>query len=58
MKKSDDTLSAKDMAETIESVSYPSITQWSVVYDIENLELDFYFQRQFENPLEFSIKNN
>lgn len=56
MKKSNNTLSTQDMANALESVSYPSITQWSIVYDIENLELDFYFQRQFENPLKFSIE--
>lgn len=56
MKKSNDTLSADDMADAMESVSYEDETQWSVVYDIENLELDFYYQRQFENPLEFSIE--
>lgn len=56
MKKSDDILSTQDMANALEGVSYPSITQWSIVYDIENLELDFYFQRQFENPLSFSIE--
>lgn len=57
MEKSNNTLSTQEMADAMESVSYPSITQWSVVYDIENLELDFYFQRQFENPIEFSIEN-
>lgn len=57
MKKSEDTLSTDDMADCMESVSYPSITQWSVVYDIENLELDFYFQRQFDNPLTFAVEN-
>ena len=57
MKKNNDTLSLQDMAEALYSVSYQNETQWSIVYDIENLELDFYFQRQFENPLEFSIEN-
>ncbi len=55
MKKGDDILSTQDMADAMESVSYQGETQWSIVYDMENLELDFYFQRQFENPLEFSI---
>lgn len=57
MKKSDDTLSTQNMAEDLESVSYQDETQWSIVYDIENLKFDFYFQRQFENPLKFSIEN-
>lgn len=57
MKKRDDTLSTKDMANAMESVSYENETQWSIVYDIEKLELDFYFQRQFDNPFEFSIEN-
>lgn len=57
LKKSNDTLSTDDMADAMESVSYEDETQWSIVYDIENLELDFYLQRQFENPLEFSIEN-
>ncbi|MBQ7964683.1 MAG: linear amide C-N hydrolase [Ruminococcus sp.] len=57
MKKSDSTLTTDDMADCMESVSYPNITQWSVVYDIENLELDFYFQRQFDSPLTFAVEN-
>lgn len=57
MKKSDSTLTTDDMADCMESVSYPIITQWSVVYDIENLELDFYFQRQFDSPLTFAVEN-
>lgn len=57
MKKSEDTLSTDDMADCMESVSYPDNTQWSIVYDMENLELDFYFQRQFDNPLTFSVEN-
>ncbi len=57
MKKSKDTLTTDDMADCMESVSYSGITQWSVVYDIENLELQFYFQRQFDNPLTFTVEN-
>ena len=57
MKKSNDTLSLQDMAEAMENVSYEDETQWSIVYDMKNLELDFYYQRQFDNPLEFSIEN-
>ncbi|MEE1154574.1 MAG: C45 family peptidase [Acutalibacteraceae bacterium] len=57
IKKSNNTLSTQDIAKALESVSYQDETQWSIVYDIENLELDFYFQRQFENPFEFSIEN-
>lgn len=57
MKISNNTLSTQDMADAMESVSYEDETQWSIVYNMENLELDFYFQRQFEKPLEFSIEN-
>ena len=57
MKKSEDNLSTDDMANCMESVSYEGQTQWSVIYDIEELKLDFYFQRQFDNPLTFSIEN-
>lgn len=57
MKKSEETLSTDEMADCMESVSYENETQWSVVYDIENLELDFYFQRQFDSPLTFSVEN-
>ncbi|MEE1219750.1 MAG: C45 family peptidase [Ruminococcus sp.] len=57
IKKSNDTLSTQDMADAMESVSYSDTTQWSIVYDMENLKLDFYFKRQFDNPLEFSIEN-
>ncbi len=57
MEKSEDTLSRKDMAQCMSDVSYPGQTQWSIVYDIENLELDFYFQRQFDAPITYSIEN-
>lgn len=57
MKKSEETLTTDDMADCMESVSYENNTQWSVVYNIESLELDFYFQRQFDSPLTFSIEN-
>ncbi len=57
MEMSSDTLSRGDMADAMESVSYPFETQWSVVYDIQKLELDFYFQRQYDNSLTFSIEN-
>ncbi len=57
MEKSEDTLSRKDMARCMSDVSYPGQTQWSIVYDIENLELDFYFQRQFDAPITYEIEN-
>ena len=57
MEKSENTLSREDMAKCMSDVSYENETQWSVVYDIENLELDFYFRRQFDNPLTFTVEN-
>lgn len=57
MKKSEDVLTTDEMADCMESVSYPGVTQWSVVYNIESLELQFYWQRQFDNPLSFAVEN-
>ena len=57
MELSENTLSREDMAYCMKAVSYSELTQWSIVYDIEKLELDFYWQTQFDNPLTFSIEN-
>ena len=43
------------MKDTMEAVSYPSITQWSIVYDMENPSFDFYWQRKFDQPLHFEF---
>lgn len=44
------------MAECMEKVSYANETQWSIVYDKENLNMDFYNRRDYDNPLSFDFK--
>ncbi len=44
------------MADCMENVSYVGITQWSIVYDKENLNMDFYSRRDFSEPLSFDFK--
>lgn len=46
---------ADEVKLALRSVSYPNITQWSIVYDMEHLSMDFYWQRQFESSYGFSL---
>ncbi len=48
--------SSGTMADCMESVSYESETQWSIVYDKRNLALEFYSQRNFDVPLSFDFQ--
>ncbi len=48
--------SREAMAGCMESVSYENETQWSIVYDKENLTMDFYNRRDFESPLSFDFE--
>lgn len=48
--------SSGTMADCMESVSYESETQWSIVYDKRNLALEFYSQRNFDAPLSFDFQ--
>ena len=45
-----------ELKSCMEKVSYQNITQWSIVYDAENVALDFYWKRQYEQPHHFEIK--
>ena len=38
------------------AVSYEGITQWSIVYDMENASFDFYWQRDYDNPYTYIIE--
>lgn len=48
--------SKESMADCMQSVSYESETQWSIVYDKRNTTLDFYSERDFGTPLSFDFK--
>lgn len=48
--------SKESMAECMKSVSYEDETQWSIVYDRNNMTLDFYNRRDFSAPLSFAFK--
>lgn len=39
----------------METVSYPDITQWSIIYDKTNRMMDFYWQRKYDTPYHFEI---
>lgn len=45
----------EDMRSAMEAVSYPGITQWSIVYDKNAKAFDFYWNRQFDAPHHFEI---
>ena len=47
--------SASDMMNTMKAVSYQNITQWSIVYNLDAKTLNFFFDRNFDNPYSFSI---
>ncbi len=47
-----------NMRDTMEAVSYPGITRWSIVYDLEARSFDFYWNRQFDAPHHFCLENN
>lgn len=42
--------------DVMQNVSYADATQWSIVFDMENRALDFYWQRQFDALHRFEIK--
>lgn len=44
------------LKDCLANVSYQNITQWSIVYDMEALALDFYWQRQYDQPHHFEVK--
>lgn len=47
-----------NMRDTMEAVSYPGITRWSIVYDLDAKSFDFYWNRQFNEPYHFCLENN
>ena len=42
--------------DVMQKASYTKETQWSIVFDMQNKALDFYWQRQFETPHHFEIR--
>lgn len=48
-----DSLQVRDV---MQKASYTKETQWSIVFDMQNKALDFYWQRQFETPYHFEIR--
>lgn len=49
-------MDALQVRDVMQNASYEKETQWSIVFDMENKALDFYWQRQFDNPHHFEIK--
>ena len=45
----------RTLQEVMETVSYPDITQWSIVYDKTDRTLDFYWQKQYDVPYHFEF---
>ena len=48
-------MDTQQLAATMQNASYAKETQWSIVFDMENKTLDFYWQRQFEAPHHFVL---
>lgn len=48
-------MDAAMVRDVMQNASYPD-TQWSIVFDMENKALDFYWLRQYENPHHFELK--
>ncbi len=51
-------ISQKQMKECMAAVSYENITQWSIVYDMKAAALDFYWQREYDNPYHFEMRED
>ena len=49
-------MDTNQLRDAMQNVSYEKETQWSIVFDMENKALDFYWQRQFDNPHHFEMK--
>ncbi len=57
-KKVNGSMMKEEMKESMATVSYENITQWSIVYDMKNALLDFYWQREYDSPYHFEIKED
>ena len=55
MELSDAVTGTEQIRDTMETVSYSGITQWSIVYDLEAKAFDFYWQMQFDKPHSFTL---
>lgn len=55
MKMGGSVADTEQMRDTMETVSYSGITQWSIVYDLETKAFDFYWQMQFGKPYSFTL---
>lgn len=44
-----------DMKDCLEDVSYDNETQWSIVYNLDEKTLDFYFHRDYESSYSYTI---
>lgn len=55
MEMSSGVTNSENMRDTMEAVSYPGITQWSIVYEPEAKAFDFYWNMQFEQSHHFTM---
>lgn len=55
MEMSSDITNNENMRDTMEAVSYPDITQWSIVYEPQLKSFDFYWNMQFKQPHHFEM---
>ncbi|MBQ8278645.1 MAG: linear amide C-N hydrolase [Roseburia sp.] len=46
----------EQMRDSMSAVSYEGITQWSIVYDMENTSFEFYWQRDYDTPHVYMIE--
>lgn len=45
-----DTMKKNELKESMKTVSYQNITQWSIVFDMKAYEIEFYWQGKFDTP--------
>lgn len=46
---------AEELKQGMEYVSYPDITRWSIVYDLNQRSFDFYWRMQFDRGYHFQL---
>ena len=49
-------MDAAQVRDVMKNNSYAEETQWSIVFDMENKALDFYWQKQFDSPHHFELE--
>lgn len=51
-------MTKEELQGCMEAVSYEGITQWSIVFDSQNLTADYYWQRQYDKPYQVTLEGD